>query len=92
MATDGISHFVCVESSQLGDRVAQREAGRIVCTVMFDQNDYCDVYYWRSREDIPTKLPIVNRQSVIGVYKLRKGKATLKPLMEDNYDLPVYNQ
>ncbi|HCR85319.1 MAG TPA: hypothetical protein DIV86_01445 [Alphaproteobacteria bacterium] len=84
VSSDGISHFMYVDKVQYGDRVAQREAGRIVCTVYFQQEDYCDVYLWKSRDNIPNSLPIINRSEVIGVYRMRNGSAELKPLMEDN--------
>lgn len=83
MASDGRSHFLFVEEYQIGDRVAQREAGRIVCTVFNNHGDYCEVYMWRVMSDIPKKLPIINRKTMIGKYEMKNGRVDLNPLRDN---------
>ena len=90
VANEGRIHFMYVAEYQLGDRVAQREAGRIVCTEIFKQGDYCEIYMWSKKEDIPKSLPIINRRTMVGFYEMKKGVVKLKPLREQNYEPPIY--
>lgn len=83
IASDGRSHFLFVEEYQIGDRVAQREAGRIVCTVFNQHDDYCEVYMWRVKSDIPKKMPIINRKTMIGKYEMKDGRTELNPLRDN---------
>ena len=72
--SDGRSHFVYVDSSRLGDKVIQRETARRICKNIFVELDYCEVYYFDNKEDIPKKFPIMNRLRPIGTYELKGDK------------------
>jgi Tfp pilus assembly protein PilP len=83
IGTDGNAHFVYVAPENYGEKVRQREAGRIICTEIFDNKDYCEVYYWKEKKDVPVKFPIVNRKTLIGLYKMKGEQITLKALTGD---------
>jgi hypothetical protein len=80
IATDGRTHFVHIDEDKLEDRIVQREVGKKICTELFNHEDYCEVYMWTDRAEIPTKLPIINRRSMIGVYEMKNGNVKHKPL------------
>lgn len=82
IGNEGRSHFMYVAKSHYGDKVAQREAGKIVCTHMFKHEDYCEIYMWSTREDVPTSLPIINRRTMIGKFRMKNGEMILKPLRD----------
>ncbi len=71
---DGASHFVYVSEEHLGDKTNQRDAARVICNDIFKQPNYCEVYFFDNKEDIPTKFPIMNRLKPIGTYEIKSGK------------------
>jgi hypothetical protein len=82
ISKDGRSHFVYVHEEYLGDKLAQRMAGRIICKNMFKEEDYCEVYYFDSKEKIPTQFPIMNRIRPVGTFEIKNGKEIFKVLSE----------
>ena len=79
---DGRAHFAYVAKKHFGNKVLQREAGKTVCTEIYNHADYCEVYMWSIKEDVPTKLPIINRSTIIGKFELKGETMKLKPLYE----------
>lgn len=82
IARDGRTHFVFVDEQYNGDKVAQRKAGKTVCTRMFKHEDYCEVYMWSKRADIPRKLPLINRKTIIGKFSMKGEDIKLKALRD----------
>lgn len=77
---DGRTHFVYVSEKFWGDRVEQKEAGRIICFKLYQHSDYCEVHFYSNKNDIPRKFPIINRTESIGVYEIKNGKEVFKLL------------
>lgn len=82
ISKDGRSHFVYVHEEYLGERVTQRETGRTICSGIFKESDYCEVYYFAERDEVPTKFPIMNRVHPIGLYEIKSGKERFRALSE----------
>ncbi len=82
VSKDRRSHFIYVKPDKIGEKVNQREAGRIICTEVFQESDYCEVYYFSRKEEVPTKFPIMNRIRPIGYYEIKNGKEKFKVLTE----------
>jgi len=80
VTSDGESHFMLVDEKHWGDRLQQRMVGAKVCSSMFKDNNYCEVYYFANKEDIPATFPIVNRLYPIGVFEMKYGHKSLKTL------------
>ena len=79
VANDGRAHFIYVDEMHHGDKISQRQAGKVICTKMFKHSDYCEVYMWTKREDVPTKFPLINRRTIIGKYEMKKRRNEIKP-------------
>ena len=77
---DGRTHFAFLSEEHLGDRIFQREAGRVVCGEIFQHQDYCEVLMWSDKKDIPKSLPVINRTKVIGVFEMKDNEVQLKAL------------
>lgn len=80
VSVDGRSHFVYVSPEYMGEKVSQREAGRTICTKIYLESDYCEVYYFSKRSEVPTKFPIINRLNPIGYFEVKGGKEKFKVL------------
>lgn len=83
IAVDGRSHFIYVSEEVVNNKVLQREIGRMICTQKFIHDDYCEVLMWSNRRDVAKKFPIINRQTLIGWYKLKSDEVTLSPLVSE---------
>lgn len=81
---DGRAHFAYVAKEHFGNKVLQREAGKTVCTEIYNHGDYCEVYMWSVKTDVPTKFPIINRTTIIGKFELKGDYMKLKPIYELN--------
>ena len=82
VSQDSSSYFLHMEKKYMGNRVKQREVGRIICKQMFKKLNYCEVYFFNDKSKIPNKFPIVNRIDPIGKYEFKSGKETFKALKE----------
>ncbi len=82
IARAGKIHFVYADISYLRREVELRELGRIICTEKFNQADYCQVYLWSEEKDVPTKLPILNRETMFAIYEMKGGEIKLKRTKE----------
>lgn len=80
VSADGHSYFVYITPEALGNKSEQRLVGKTVCVDMFKTPDYCEVWFWSNREEIPKKFPIINRKSIIGMYQMKGDKVKLKAL------------
>jgi hypothetical protein len=70
--SDNRHHFVFISDTDLlGNKVSQRETARKICKVIFEQLDYCEVFYFKNKSDIPTQFPIMNRVNALGTYELK---------------------
>lgn len=78
----GKIHFVYAPETYLSNEVELRETGKVICTVRFEQQDYCQVYFWYDRKDVPAGLPIVNRNTLFAIYELKNGIMNLKKTKE----------
>ncbi len=84
VSRDGRSHFVYVRPDWLDDKLAQREAGRIICRKLFDEADYCEVYFFSRKSAIPTKFPIMNRLAPVGYFEIKNDKERFRVLSDKN--------
>ncbi len=75
-------HFVYAPETYKGEEINLREAGRVICTVRFQQQDYCQIYFWYNIKDVATSLPVINRASLFAIYELRDGIMNLKQTKE----------
>lgn len=82
ISNEGRAHFIWVGEEHLGDKVSQRNAGRIICTKMFQHGDYCEVYMWSDKEDVPKGFPLINRRTMIGKFEMKNGEVKLNPLRQ----------
>lgn len=74
------SHFVFVHSEFLDDKTAQRAAGKYFCEANGHTN-YCEVYMWKNKSHVATKLPINRKNSgKMGLYTLKDGQVKLRVL------------
>jgi hypothetical protein len=80
ISSDGGSHFVYVRGALLGDRISQREAGRIICNGIFNTPNYCEVYYFQNKAEVPKKFPIMNKINPFGLFEMKNGKEKFKLL------------
>ena len=87
IASDNHSHFILLNEEFWGDRLAQRTMGMRICDKIFNEKDYCEVYYFASRADIPEKFPIINRFNPIGLFEKKYGHIKLKTLSSDQIEL-----
>ncbi len=76
------THFVYAPETYLSEEVNLREAGKTVCTAMFDYENYCEVYFWYKRSDVVTKFPITNRETLFAIFELKDGIMQLKKTKE----------
>jgi sarcosine oxidase delta subunit len=79
---DGRTHFAYVHKEYIGDKIFQREAGRIVCGEMFQHQDYCEIFMWSNRNSIPKRLPVINRKEIIGIFEMKGETLKLKALKD----------
>lgn len=79
---EGAMHFVYVHPEALGDKLAQRRAGQAICT-KYQNLEYCEVYMWADKSEIPTHLPIRRVLAKMGVYSIKGEKAYLRTLHKD---------
>ena len=84
ISKDRNSHFIYVHPEFLGERVKQRETGRVICKEVFKEIDYCEIYFFKNKEEVPMKFPIMNRIHPIGYYEFKNGKEKFKALTEDD--------
>ncbi len=80
ISNDGNAHFLYLDEKYWGDKMKQIVVGQRLCTNVFKQKDYCEVYYFSSKTDIPTKFPILGRLNPVGVYESKYGDRRLKLL------------
>lgn len=81
--SNGFAFFVYVsDETAVNDRLQQRRAGKAICELNHN-DDYCDVYMWSVRDDIPKKLPILNKDTIVGLYTIRNGRADLRALWDN---------
>ncbi len=80
VAVDNNSYFIALDEEFWGDRIKQREVGDKICEKKYKENNYCEVYYFASRDDIPESFPILNRMNPIGIYENKYGKRKLRSL------------
>lgn len=80
ISQDGASYFVYVDEKIRGDRLKQLTYGSNLCIETYKEINYCEVYYFADRKDVPKTFPIVNRIRPIGLFELKYGKRKLKML------------
>lgn len=80
VSRDMNAFFVFVKKENWGDRVQQRITGSQICHEAYKNDQYCEVYFFANRNDIPQKFPIMNRTDPMGMYAMKYGKNTLKAL------------
>jgi hypothetical protein len=80
ISADGNSYFVYIDPDKIGNKSLQREVGRTICEDIVKTPEYCEVYFWNNKEEIPKKFPIINRKSIIGLYQMKGDKVKLKAL------------
>lgn len=86
VASDGWAHFVYVSRpDNINDKLKQRTAGKAICELK-NTVDYCEVYMWSDRTQVVKNLPIMNKDTIIGLYKQKDGKVRLKAIWEDKID------
>lgn len=90
ISKDGKAHFIYVKPDYLGDKVQQRDAGRTICRDVFKDENYCELYYFSRREEVPTKFPIMGRIRPIGYFEMKGGKEKFKVLSDK--DIVNYNR
>ncbi len=73
ISKDRNTYFVVVGEDYLGDRYAQRQEGYKICDHFKREEGYCEVLFFSSRNEIPTKFPIINRTYPMGKYKVHYG-------------------
>lgn len=88
ISQDGNSYFVLVDKEHWGDMILQRSVGMKVCKNTYRTSNYCEVYFFSNREDVPEKFPIMNRSDPMGVYAMKYGRRVDIPLPahEDSED------
>jgi hypothetical protein len=69
VSSDDNFYFVLVDKEYWGDRYTQKYVGNAICKNANLENNYCEVYYFASKEDIPEEFPIINREKAMGVFK-----------------------
>lgn len=77
---EGAIHFVYVHQDKIGDRKAQRDAGMKICND-YGHTDYCEVYMWKERNKVATKLPFHRYNAPMGVFEIKNGRADLKTML-----------
>ncbi len=80
VSKDGNAHFVLVSQKYWGDRYTQRAVGTRICSQIYKASNYCEVYFFANKDDIPRHFPIINRTEPMGIYAMKSGKRTLKSL------------
>lgn len=73
VSRDGNSFFVWIDENTRGDKMLQRMVGKKICDSLINTKDYCEVYYFANKGDIPTKFPIINRVDSMGYYEKKYG-------------------
>lgn len=73
VSRDGNSFFVWVDEKSRGDKMLQRMTGKKICDTLINIKDYCEVYYFANKSDIPTQFPIINRVDSMGYYEKKYG-------------------
>jgi hypothetical protein len=86
VAADGNSYFVYIAPENIGNKRIQREAGKILCEEIVKTPEYCEVWYWSNKSEIPKKLPIINRKTIIGLYQMKGDQIKLKALSGSGND------
>lgn len=80
ISADGNSYFVYITPEAIGNKSEQRAVGKTICVDMFKTPEYCEVWFWSNKDEIPKKFPIINRKSIIGMYQMKGDKIKLKAL------------
>jgi hypothetical protein len=80
ISQDGPSHFVYVHEEFLGQKLQQKDAGRIICKKIFVKEQYCEVYYFEHKQEVPLKFPITDRINPFGLFEFKNGREKFKLL------------
>jgi hypothetical protein len=80
VAVDSNAYFIALDEEFWGDRLKQREVGDKICEKKYKKDNYCEVYYFANKDDIPESFPIMNRINPIGIYENKYGKRKLRSL------------
>lgn len=84
MAVQGATHFVYVSDKIAGNRQYQKMLGSKICTE-YKHYHYCEVYMWKNKSAIKVQLPVIRGPNLLGLYKQKNGKQTLRKL-EKSWD------
>lgn len=80
MGSQGVYHFVYVsDPEQYDNRRGQREAGMVICE-MYSPDQDCQVFFWKNRDEVVTKLPIVHTSTPIGNFTIKDKRINQKVL------------
>lgn len=80
ISQDRKSFFVYVEREFWGDKISQRQTGRTICNELYKYKNYCEVWYFAERSEVPTKFPIFNRLNPIGKFEIKESKEKFRTL------------
>lgn len=73
------TQFAFVDPKHLGSQATMRAIGAAICQ-QAKSPDYCEVYFWNSREDIKVELPVTRGETLVAFYENKNGRAKLKML------------